>query len=47
MGGFRRNEGTDLREDGDQRILAQEGRFTAHIRAGEQPYRAVLTTVDG
>ncbi len=46
MGSFRRHEGTDLRKDGDQRILAQEGRFTAHVGTGEQPDRAVLAAID-
>ena len=32
-----RHERTRLREDGDQRVLAQEGRLAAHIGAGEQP----------
>ena len=27
----------DLRQDGDQRVLAQEGAFAGHVGAGEQP----------
>jgi hypothetical protein len=33
----RRHEGAHLGEDGDQRVLAQEGRLAAHVRAGHQP----------
>ncbi len=34
-----------LRQDGDQRVLAQEGRFTAHIGAGHQPELAAVTVL--
>ncbi len=37
MAPLRRNEGAHLREHDDQRVLAQEGRLTAHVRAGDQP----------
>ena len=36
MGGFRRHEGPRLGEDGDQRVLAEEGRFAGHVGAGEE-----------
>ena len=45
MRSFCRDEGADLRKDGDQRILAQECRFTAHVRAGKQPDRAVFAAL--
>ncbi len=32
----------DLRQQRDQRVLAQEGRFTGHVRAGDQPELAGL-----
>jgi hypothetical protein len=31
--------------DGDQRVLAQEGRFTAHVGAGQQPDRPIALAV--
>ena len=31
----RRHERAHLRQRGDQRVLAQEGRFTRHVRAGD------------
>ena len=34
---LRRHEAADLRQDGDQRVLSQEGRFAGHVRAGQQP----------
>ncbi len=34
-----RHEGADLRQHRDERVLAQEGRFTGHVRAGHQPQR--------
>src|SRR3546814_10360349 len=35
--GCRGNVATRLREHDDQRVLAQEGRFAAHIGAGDEP----------
>ena len=35
----RRHEGAGLGEHRDQRVLAQEGRLAAHVRAGDQPQR--------
>ena len=32
-----RHEGADLREDGDQRVLPQEGALAGHVGAGQQP----------
>ena len=32
-----RHKAADLRQQRDQRILAQEGRFARHVRAGDQP----------
>ena len=32
----RRHEASHLREDGDERVLAQIGRFPRHVRSGEQ-----------
>ena len=37
---FRRHEGAHLRQDGDQRVLAQEGRFAGHVGTGDQPQPA-------
>jgi hypothetical protein len=37
--GARRHEGAHLRQERDQRVLAQEGRLTRHVRAGDQPDR--------
>ena len=37
MRGFRRHEGARLRQDGDQRVLAEEGRLAGHVGAGEEP----------
>ena len=34
---LRRHERAHLGEDGDQRVLAQEGRFAGHVGAGDQP----------
>ena len=34
---FRRHERAHLRQDRDQRVLAQEGRFARHVRAGDEP----------
>ena len=34
---LRRHERAHLRQDGDQRVLPQEGRLARHVRAGEQP----------
>ena len=34
---LRRHERAHLRQHGDQRVLAQEGRFAGHVRAGEEP----------
>ena len=36
-GAGRRHEGADLRQQRDQRVLAQEGRFAGHVGAGDQP----------
>ena len=33
----RRHEAPGLGEDGDQRVLAQEGRFARHVGAGHEP----------
>ena len=33
----RRHEAAHLRQHGDQRVLAQKGRFARHVRAGDQP----------
>ncbi len=38
----RRHEGAHLRQHGDQRILAQESRFTRHVWAGDQADPATL-----
>ncbi len=35
-GGGRRHRQPRLRQDHDQRVLAQEGRFAGHVRAGQQ-----------
>ena len=35
------DEAAGLREHGDQRGLAQEGRLAAHVRAGDQPQPVV------
>ena len=32
-----RHEGAGLRQHGDQRVLAQEGRLAGHVGAGQQP----------
>ena len=37
-----RDEGADLGEDGEQRVLAQEGRLAAHVRAGDEEHAAGL-----
>ncbi len=37
MGALRRHIAADLRQHGDQRVLAQEGRLAGHVRAGHQP----------
>ena len=34
---LRRHIGAGLGEDGDQRVLAEEGRLARHVRAGDQP----------
>src|SRR5262249_60830151 len=39
---FGRPEAAHLRENGDQRVLPQEGRFPRHVRAGEEPDAAGL-----
>ncbi len=36
MGGAGRHEGAHLRQHGDERVLAQEGRLAAHVRAGDE-----------
>jgi hypothetical protein len=36
MGAGSGHEGAHLRQHRDQRVLAQEGRFTRHVRAGDQ-----------
>ena len=42
MRGFRRHERAHLREDRDQRVLAQEGRLARHVGPGDQPDAAGL-----
>ena len=42
MRGFRRNKTAHLRQDRDQSILAQEGGFTRHVRAREQPQGSLV-----
>ena len=37
MGLGRRDKGPDLGQNRNQGVLAQEGRFTGHIRTGDQP----------
>ena len=37
MGSIRGHERAGLRQYRDQRILPQEGRFTRHVRTGDQP----------
>ena len=34
-----------LRQNGDQRVLAQKGRFAGHVRPGQQPDRWRLALV--
>ena len=34
----RRHEASDLRHDGDQRVLAQERRLAGHVGAGDEPH---------
>ena len=43
MGGPRRHEGADLGQHGDQRVLAQEGRFAGHVGAGRAARAAALS----
>ncbi len=42
MGIARGHEGPGLRQHGDQRVLAQEGRFAGHVGPGQQPDRGRL-----
>ena len=35
--GLGRHEAAHLRQDGDQRVLAQEGGLAGHVRAGDEP----------
>ena len=42
---LRRHETAHLGQHGDQRVLAQEGRFTGHVRAGQQPQPVVRSEV--
>ena len=44
---LRRHEAAHLRQHGDQRVLAQEGRFARHVRAGEQPDAARASSAGG
>ena len=37
---FGRDEGADLGEEREKGVLAQEGRFAGHVRAGQEPERA-------
>ena len=41
----RRHEAADLRQDGDQCVLAQIGAFAGHVRAGDQPQPLCRVTV--
>ena len=34
---FRGHESAHLRKDGDERVLTQEGRFSRHVRPGDEP----------
>ena len=47
MRAFRRNEASHLRQDGDQRVLAQERRFAGHVGTGDepQPFAAVAREI--
>ena len=42
---FRRHIGADLGEDGDERVLAEEGRLAGHVGAGDQPDVAGIARV--
>jgi len=45
MGAVGGHEGAHLRQDCDQRVLAQERRFARHVRAGHQPHPALLRQI--
>ena len=47
VGRLRRHVGADLGEDGDERVLAEEGRLAGHVGAGDQPDVAGVVAVAG